>query len=310
MLSRLSYSASKWPFFNTCIATLRTHARAIPRAKTPARTVVKKDWEFYGKIFLGGSAVLGGTSLCIVGLKPGTFEISALARSVLWPEYVKNRMQGTYVYFGLGLVATAATMMATKNFVGLQNLIANHPILSIIGFIGAQMAINSYQRSLPYTGENMFTKHILAGGLYTMIGTLLGPMLHIGGPIVSRAALYTGALVFGLTMAAVTAPSEHYLQMSGPLMMGFCVVAAASIATAFVPQSKPIGGGLYSVAVYGGVVLFSALMLYQTQQIVKQCECMPQYMQYDPISMSIGIYMTTINLFIRIASILSNNRRK
>ena len=30
-----------------------------------------------------------------------------------------------------------------------------------------------------------------------MIGTLLGPLLHLGGPIVSRAAMYTGSLVGG-----------------------------------------------------------------------------------------------------------------
>jgi len=310
MISRLPIFATKQPILKTCLATLRTHARTIPRVKTPTRTVVKKDWEFYGKVFLGASAIIGGTSICIIGLKPGTFEVSALARSVLWPEYVKSRMQGTYVYFGVGLAVTGATMMVTKNFTALQNLIARHPVLSMIGFIGAQIAINSMQHSLPYTGENMFAKHVLAGGLYTMMGTLLGPMMHIGGPIVSRAALYTGALVFGLTMAAVTAPSEHYLQMSGPLMMGFCAVAAATLASAFVPRSSAIGGGLYSVAIYGGVVLFSALMLYQTQQIVRQCENMPQYMQYDPISMSIGIYMSTLNLFIRILSILSSNKRK
>ena len=64
------------------------------------------------------------------------------------------------------------------------------------------------------------------------------------------------------------------------------------------------------IAVYGGVVLFSALMLYQTQSIVQQCERTPYHVTYDPISASIGIYMSTINLFVRILSILSNSKRK
>lgn len=64
------------------------------------------------------------------------------------------------------------------------------------------------------------------------------------------------------------------------------------------------------IAVYGGVVLFSALMLYQTQSIVAQCERLPQHMNYDPISASIGIYMSTINLFVRILNILANGKRK
>lgn len=56
-------------------------------------------------------------------------------------------------------------MALTKNFVGLQNLMARHPIVTVIGFIGAQMALNSVQRSLPYTSENMVTKYLLAAGL-------------------------------------------------------------------------------------------------------------------------------------------------
>ena len=71
-----------------------------------------------------------------------------------------------------------------------------------------------------------------------------------------------------------------------------------------------LGGGLYMIAVYGGVVLFSALMLYQTQSIVAQCERLPQHMNYDPISASIGIYMSAVNLFVRILNILSNSKRK
>ena len=55
--------------------------------------------------------------------------------------------------------------------------------------------------------------------------------------MVTRAAMYTGALVSGLTLAAMTAPSEKYLQMSGPLMMGFAAVFAASVATAFLPPT-------------------------------------------------------------------------
>ena len=83
----------------------------------------------------------------------------------------------------------------------------------------------------------MYYYLVILPGLYGMIGTLLGPLMHLGGPVVTRAAMYTGALISGLTLAAMTAPSEKYLHMSGPLMMGFCAVFAASIATAFFPPT-------------------------------------------------------------------------
>ena len=56
-------------------------------------------------------------------------------------------------------------MALTKNMVGLQNLMARHPIMAMVGLIGAQMAINGMQHSLPYTGENMVPKHLLAAGM-------------------------------------------------------------------------------------------------------------------------------------------------
>ena len=33
-------------------------------------------------------------------------EVSALARSIIWPEYITSRIKSTYFYFGLGLAAT------------------------------------------------------------------------------------------------------------------------------------------------------------------------------------------------------------
>ena len=59
-------------------------------------------------------------------------------------------------------------MVLTKNFAGLQNLMARHPIMAVIGLIGAQIAINSAQHSLPYTSEHMVTKYLLAAGWYQM----------------------------------------------------------------------------------------------------------------------------------------------
>ena len=55
-------------------------------------------------------------------------------------------------------------MALTKNFTGLQNILARHPIMAMVGLIGAQIAINGIQHSLPYTSENMIPKYMLAAG--------------------------------------------------------------------------------------------------------------------------------------------------
>ena len=54
-------------------------------------------------------------------------------------------------------------------------------------------------------------------------------------------------------------------------------------------------------------VLFSGFLLYHTQHIVHKAEAHPYYaaVPYDPVNASISVYMDTINIFVRIATILA-----
>ena len=123
-------------------------------------------------------------------------------------------------------------------------------------------------------------------------------------------------MVGGLSTVALCAPSEKFLYMGGPLAMGFGVVFASSIATMFLTPTTALGAGLYSVALYGGLILFGGFILYDTQKIIHKAERHPTYgfgiQKYDPINSSMGIYTDTLNIFIRIAQILAmqGGRRK
>lgn len=54
----------------------------------------------------------------------------------------------------------------------------------------------------------------------------------------------------------------------------------------FLPPTSAFGAGLYGVAMYGGLVLFSMFLLYDTQKIVKRAETTPMYgmQRFDPIN--------------------------
>lgn len=54
----------------------------------------------------------------------------------------------------------------------------------------------------------------------------------------------------------------------------------------FLPPTSAFGAGLYSVAIYGGLVLFSMFLLYDTQKVIKRAETHPVYgvQKYDPIN--------------------------
>lgn len=86
------------------------------------------------------------------------------------------------------------------------------------------------------------------------------------------------------------APSEKFLYMGGPLAMGLGVVFVSSIGTMFFPASSAFGAGLYSISLYGGLLLFSGFLLYDTQRIIAQAERYPTspglygVKPYDPIN--------------------------
>merc|ERR1712066_677551 len=97
--------------------------------------------------------------------------------------------------------------------------------------------------------------------------------------------------------------------------MGLGLVFCASIGSAFLPPTTALGAGMYSVAMYGGLILFGAFLLYDTQKVIYKAEKHPAHYgapPFDPVNASVGIYMDTVNIFIRIAMMLASggNRRK
>merc|ERR1711953_714957 len=100
-------------------------------------------------------------------------------------------------------------------------------------------------------------KKQLAWALHcAVMGAVVAPICLLGGPLLTRAAWYTAGMVGGLSTVALTAPSDKFLYMGGPLAMGFGVVFASSIASAFLPPTTALGASMMSIALYGGLILF------------------------------------------------------
>ena len=56
---------------------------------------------------------------------------------------------------------------------------------------------------------------------------------------------------------------------------GFGVIFMSSIASNFLPPTTALGAGVYSLALYGGLILFGAFLLYDTQKIIHRAERHP-----------------------------------
>lgn len=187
-------------------------------------------------------------------------------------------------------------------------------IASMALMIGSGMIV----RAMPYDQSSapLGVKQLAWAVHCAIMGAILAPVCFVGGPVLLRAAWYTAGIVGGLSTVAVCAPSDQFLYMGGPLAIGLGVVFASSMAGMFLPPTTVLGAGLASVSLYGGLLLFSGFLLYDTQRIVRKAETYPNWggvQAYDPINNAMSIYMDTLNIFIRLVSILSGgggNKRK
>jgi len=281
----------------------------------------------YGTYALAGASVFGIGMLCYYGLNMSK-SASIIDRSAFWPSYVRDRLHKTYGYLGASLAVTAASAVAATRSPMIMRLTTSGTMLGLFATLAVIIGTGMVARSIPY--ESTGLKH-LAWLVHTgAMGAILAPMVFMGGPALIRAAWYTAGIVAGLTATAISAPSEKFLAMSGPLAMGLGVVFVANIGTFFLPPGSAVGASLASVVIYGGLILFSAFLLYDTQRVVKMAEmhpytgdrttnnfdgygnmAMPVVQQFDPINAQLSIYMDVLNIFIRMAMIMGGgNRRK
>ena len=265
-----------------------------------------------GRASLAGASLLGIGGLCYYGLGLSS-QSGAVDRVALWPEYVRKRIRDTYMYFGGSILATAGSAVAIFKNPTLFRIVASNGMMALFVSIAALIGTSMLCRSIEYK-PGFGAKQITWLMHTAVVGAVIAPLAILGGPLLVRAAWYTAGIVGGLSTIAMCAPSDKFLNMGGPLAAGLGVVFVSNIASFFFPPTSNIGLGLYSVVMYGGLILFSAFLLYDTQRIVHHAESVPHpaygLKPYDPINASMSIYMDTINIFIRIAMMLAGNNRK
>ncbi|CAD5118619.1 DgyrCDS7303 [Dimorphilus gyrociliatus] len=267
-----------------------------------------------GKGVVAGASALGIGALCFYGLGLSS-EAGTADKAAVWPEYVRERVKSTYMYFGSGIGITAASAYAISRSAPLMRLVSRTGWVSLLVSMAAVLGTGAVARSIPYKGE-FGAKQVAWMVHVATMGAIVAPLTLLGGPIMLRAASYTAGIVGGLSTLAMCAPSDKFLNMGGPLAMGLGVVFMSSIGSMFLPPTSVFGAGLYSITVYGGLVLFGLFLLYDTQKIVKRAEDYPAIYGfkgehgYDPINNSISIYLDTMNIFIRLAMIFAGGGNK
>lgn len=283
--------------------------RAEPIKTTAERVGTMHD---YGILAVGAAAAVGIGALCYYGLGMSNAE-GALDRSVLWPQFVRDRIHSTYAHLGAGFGISTAAAYVTFKSPALMRVFSNGSILAALGTMAALIGSSVIVQSIQY--EPGFGPKQLAWVCHcSLLGMVLAPLSMFGGPALIRAATYTVGVVGGLSAIAVCAPSEKFLVSAAPLSIGLGAVVASSIGSMFLSPTSKIGLGLYGISLYGGLLVFSGMLLYDTQKTIKKAELHPAYSMapYDPINNSLHIYMDIVNIFIRMLAIFGggNQRRR
>lgn len=144
---------------------------------------------------------------------------------------------------------------------------------------------------------------LYTGFCFSTAITLLPLIQMSAAAAITDAILATGCTMGTLGAIAYNAPSEQFLMWGGALGIGCGAMIGVSLLSIFYPGSP----ALYNIWMYGGLALFGAFTLYDTQKIIYLAKTQ---MRYDPVSNALGIYLDAINLFVRFLMIFGNNRNK
>ncbi|KAF9270725.1 hypothetical protein L218DRAFT_849083 [Marasmius fiardii PR-910] len=223
----------------------------------------------------------------------------------------QSLLHDSFKYTGGGLVLTAlAARYMFKSGVTFRIMAASPWLVlgvSLVGSIGTMMGVF-------YTPpEKTVQKHLFWLGFNACQAATLSPLFFFAPAILSRAAIYTLGIVGSLSYVGATAKNDKYLNLGGPLLAGVTVVALSSLAPMVLPLGMRGLAVTEAISLYGGLALFGAFVLYDTQKILQHARLAEQgLMKRDPMNEAIGLELDMINIFIRLVQILAmqNNRKK
>ena len=203
---------------------------------------------------------------------------------LMFNPIVQDRLRKTMGYFSGACMATGGFTMMLRN----SRLAYMNPwamlALSVGSMVGTQLV--SYE-------NNWALKNMLFTGFVGTMSLSMVPLVHMYAmPVIYDALLATGVTVGSLGFVAYNAPSEQFLNWGGPLALGLGGMLGVSLLSMVYPNSP----ALYNIYLYGGLALFSAFLLYDTQHVMMRAKT---DQRYDPINQSLHIYMDAINLFVR-----------
>jgi modulator of FtsH protease len=201
-------------------------------------------------------------------------------------EATNKVFRNTFILLATTLIPTVlGTFLALS--LGLPAAMASSPWLFFLGFLGVSfvmfMAIHATARS--------FAAIPLLWAFAGLMGAVLSGVVSValkradGAQLVALAAIGTAAVMVGCSLYAMTTKRD-FSSMGGFLFGSLLAVIAVSLLNVAVFQ-LPI---LATVIACVTLVLFSAYMIYDVQQIVNGGET-------NYVLATVGVYLNMVNIF-------------
>ncbi|KAK4047276.1 carnitine O-acetyltransferase yat1 [Microbotryomycetes sp. JL221] len=247
---------------------------------------------------------VGIAAVAAIGLHMG---LNRETRDSLSP-YEASYLNDTFKWTGGGLLITALTAKGLHSSGVATRIMSSNPWLvmgaGLVAGIGSMLMVYNTQPG---------PAHTAAWALFSAVqGATLSPMFFLNPAVLSRAGLYTLGAVGGLSYVGATAKNEQFLWLGGPLMAGLGVLICASLAPMLMPRmSLRTLSTIENVTAYGGVALFSGMILFDVQRVLKTAELAQRgLVTRDPVRQSVSLILDVINLFTRIVQSFRPRPRK
>ncbi|XP_002159865.1 probable Bax inhibitor 1 isoform X1 [Hydra vulgaris] len=174
-------------------------------------------------------------------------------------------------------------------------------LVSLFGSIGFLLAV-AWTENKP---KNQLQRLGYLMGFSFCVGLSLGPLIgHVIkiNPTIVATALFSTSLIFlCFSLSALWAEQRSYLYLGGTLLSALSLMCLLSFINIFFKSEM-----IYQFHLYGGLLLFCAFILYDTQLIVEK----RRMGDTDFIWHSVDLFLDFVNIFRRLLIILGNKEEK
>lgn len=255
------------------------------------------------------NSILSCTPKCLIRASGGSSSSSYSSSSSVQPNYtpatsssnestadsltpaVRQHVQKVYSLLTMG-VATAGLGCAAMIMTPLGKTIPW--FLPAFGGLGCLLALSFMASASPQVRLALFF------GFTTLEGMSIGPLVKMGAMkgVLPSALIMTGAIFAGMTAVALLAPRGKLLALGGPLFGMLLGMIAISLFSMFYPTAFA-----HSILLYGGLLIFSLFISYDTQSMIERARCG----NTDHVGDATSLFLNILNIFTRLLSILGKD---